>query len=523
MNSPGQTDLQHADLQLAHACCMTATIERMIERPFSNTMQQADAACEPPGSDAANKRLRAAQSVWQSRNVNERLQIIGRIAGIIAARGDELAQLVHRPAATPAEILASEVLPLAEACRYAGKRGGQILKPRRLRRNDAAWWMGSVQVTELREPLGIILIIAPSNYPLFLPGVQLIQALAAGNAVCIKPAPDCEEAMRTFVQLCVATGVPSELMMVLDSDPRSAEQSIASGVDKVIFTGSLDTGRLVAAQCSQHMTPIALELSGNDAVLVCDDADLQRVAQCVAYALSLNGGQTCIAPRRLFATASTIQQLIPLLSERLSNTPSRAITERGLLFARNQVNQAMKSGATVACGHLSNFEDAGVVRPIVLGGVRSDMSIVQEDIFAPLLSVIEVKDMQEAVAQSLNSRYALGAAIFGRAPAANELATQLNAGCITINDVLVPTADPRVSFGGRQASGFGTTRGLEGLRELTQLKVLCTRRGRWLPHLTTRPAQLGPMLSGILKLRHGRSWAERWDGIKRLMKAGREK
>lgn len=501
---------------------MTGTIERMIDRSTHNT-EPLVAARESQKPCVPAVRLRSAQKSWQARSYQERLRIIGRVAGMIAAHGDELARAVHRPAATLGEIMASEVLPLAEACRYTAKRGAEILKPRRLRQRDAAWWMGSVHVTELREPLGIVLIIAPSNYPLFLPGVQLLQAIAAGNAVYVKPAPSCEQAMQAFIQLCVDSGVPAELMNQLDSYPQSAQEAITAGVDKVIFTGSLHTGRLVAAQCAEHMTPVAMELSGSDAVLVCDDADLQRVATCLAYALSLNGGQTCIAPRRLFATTSTLQSLIPLLDQQLQQTPARSISQRGLQFARSQVEHAMSEGATIACGQLSHFEDAQAVQPLVLTDVRSDMSIAREDIFGPLLSMIAVKDMQQALLESANCRYALGAAIFGGSPEVDGLAGRVQAGCVTINDVLVPTADPRVSFGGRRASGYGVTRGLEGLRELTQLKVVCTRRGRWLPHLTTRPAQLGSMLSGILKLRHGTSWPERWTGIKTLMKVGREK
>lgn len=490
---------------------MTATIELM-----TNTTSPSHADAHTP--------LRAAQKTWQARPVAERLKIIGRIAGSIAARGDELAQSVYRPAATLGEIMASEVLPLAEACRYTSKRGGAILNARRLRQRDAAWWMGSVRVTELHEPLGIVLIIAPSNYPLFLPGVQLVQALAAGNAVCVKPAPGCEQAMRTLIELCIDSGVPAELMQQLDTDPQSAQRAITTGVDKVIFTGSLTTGRKVAALCSQQMTPVAMELSGNDAILVCDDADLQRVATCIAYALSLNGGQTCIAPRRLFATPAVLQRLIPLLDEQLKQTPSRTISQRGLDFARSQVECALAEGATIACGDISQFENAEEVRPLILAGVDSQMPLVQEDIFAPLLSLIAVEDMQAALEQSGHCRYALGATIFGQSmDEVDLLASRVEAGCVTINDVLVPTADPRVSFGGRHASGFGVTRGLEGLRELTQLKVVCTRRGRWLPHLTTRPAQLGPMLGGILQLRHGKSWSDRWAGIKTLMKVGKEK
>ncbi len=499
---------------------MTATIERMIERSQTFGHRPANAADQP---SAALDRLRAAQADWQQRDFRERLQVVGRIAGLLASHGETIARQVHRPAATLGEILASELLPLAEACRYVGKRGGEILRPRRLRQGDGAWWMGSVQVTELREPLGVVLIIGPSNYPVFLPGVQVIQAIAAGNAVIVKPAPGCEQALESFLRLCHEAGAPLDLLLQLDSDPQASAPFVQAGVDKVIFTGSLGTGRQVAALCAAHMTPAAMELSGNDAVVVCEDADLSRVASSLAYALSLNGGQTCIAPRRVFATRATLDRLIPLLREELARTPERSIAQRGLTFAREAVERALAEGASLACGQLGDLEQAARVRPIVLDGVHPQMAVAQEDLFAPLLSLIAVSDVHEAIQCAADSRYALGAAIFGQSPQVERLASQILAGCVTVNDVLVPTADPRVSFGGRRASGFGVTRGLEGLRELTHLKVICKRRGRWLPHLTTSATQLAPMMLGILNLRYGSSWKQRWAGVMSLMKAGKQK
>lgn len=498
---------------------MTDTIERMIDhsQSLSINTRAVNETCQMVS------RLRGAQTAWQERAYRDRLKLIGRLAGTIADHGDALAQSVFRPAATLGEIMASEIMPLAEACRYAANRGSEILKPRRLRQRDGVWWMGSIEVTELREALGVVLIIGPSNYPLFLPGVQLIQALAAGNAVIVKPAPGCEDAMRVLIELCIETGVPADVLLLLDTAPRAAEEVIEAGVDKVLFTGSLTTGRKVSQLCSQHMTPASMELSGNDAVIVNDDADLVRVATCISYALSLNGGQTCIAPRRLFATMETLERLIPLLNEQLAQAPARSIAPRGLDSARELIESAIGDGAAVACGELSHFAEAHQVKPIVLKNVQSEMTVAQEDIFAPLLSLIAVIDMQDAVRQASNCRFALGAAVFGQTPDIINIVTGLTAGCVTVNDVLVPTADPRVSFGGRHASGYGLTRGLEGLRELTQLKVICARRGRWLPHLTTSDAQLGPMMQGILKLRHGRNLRQRWAGIKNLMKAGKGK
>ncbi|MGN6547425.1 MAG: aldehyde dehydrogenase family protein [Aureliella sp.] len=470
--------------------------------------------------------LRAAQMLWGKRRPKDRLRAIGRVAGLIAEHAEALAGDIVRPVpVSEGELLASELLPLAEACRYVARRGASVLARRRLPRRDAAWWMGSVGVWETRRPLGIVLLIGPSNYPLLLLGVQLVQALAAGNAVLIKPAPGCSRAIERLTDLCVRAGVPSELMRVLPTAPEAAREAIESGVDKVVLTGSYETGRAVARELAQSLTPAAFELSGNDAVFVLDDADFERVTKSVVYALRLNGGQTCIAPRRLFATRASLERLQPLLRRELEQSEgiverrccSQACLSPSIVKAREVIEEALADGAQLVCGDLREFEAQEAPQPIVLERVQPRMQVATEDLFAPVLSLIEVSDMATALEWSKVCRYALGASVFGSPAAATGFAEQVEAGCVTVNDVLVPTADPRVSFGGWGRSGYGVTRGLEGLREMTRLQVTCERRGRWLPHLSTDRANLAPLMRGLLLLRHGSSFGERWRGLKHLM------
>jgi acyl-CoA reductase-like NAD-dependent aldehyde dehydrogenase len=239
--------------------------------------------------------------------------------------------------------------------------------------------------------------------------------------------------------------------------------------------------------------------------------------------LQLNGGQTCIAPRRLFATKRNIERLIPLLRQALASSPARAIQPQGLSVAQQAVAQALEHGAEIVSGHMQAFAQAAQVTPLVLDKVSADMRIATDDIFAPVLSLIEVDDLNTALSLAEQCRYALGASVFGTTQSAKEFADHVRAGCVSINDVVVPTADPRVSFGGWRNSGYGVTRGLQGLREMAQLKVTCERRGRWLPHLTTDAVQLEPMMRAILLLRHGGTLRARWSGLKLLLKTARAK
>lgn len=465
------------------------------------------------------RRVRAAQAGWQRRSLGGRLQALGRIAAELARDADALVAAAARPAASAGEILASEVLPLAEACRYVARRGGSILSSRSLSGRDRAWWMGSIGVRELREPLGVVLIIGPANYPLLLPGVQLVQALAAGNGVLLKPAPGCAAPLEQLATLCARAGVPKDLVGLLPTSPAAAQAAIAEGVDKVVFTGSHAAGQAVACAAAESLTPAALELSGHDAVFVLPEADLDRVAASVAYALVLNAGQTCIAPRRIFATAQTLEQIVPRLTAALADEPPRPLPMENFVVAQAAVGQALAAGARLVCGELDEAaHPQPTMRPVVLCGVTASMAVAREDLFAPVVSLIGVENMTAALQQASQCAFALGASVFGPPPAAQRFAEKISAGCVTINDVIVPTADPRVSFGGWQASGYGVTRGLEGLREMSRLKVVCERRGRWLPHLTTGGARLATLMRALLLLRHGGDFRSRCRGVGLLLK-----
>ncbi|MCC7336970.1 MAG: aldehyde dehydrogenase family protein [Pirellulaceae bacterium] len=469
------------------------------------------------------------QHDWAQRPTRDRLRAVGRIAAQIAMHRTELLALSPRINATPAEIISSELLPLADACRYAANVGRRALAPTMHSMLRGAWWMGRIGVRVTREPWGVVLILAPSNYPLLLPGVQIIQALAAGNAVIVKPAGGCEAVMHRFAECAIAAGIPAELLQVLDSSIAAGQQAIEAGVDKVFLTGSANTGRTVLAQLSKSLTPATLELGGCDSVFVTESADLNRVARCLAYALQLNGGATCIAPRRVFVTPAQLEPLSSLLIEELRSVqPTRPVGFQFPLAVVKQLNatvqQALREGAQLAHGELpdlpSNNPSHLSIRPLVLRGVKPQMNIVRDDIFAPIVSLLTVPNMSSAIEADRDCPYHLGASVFGSRVTAERWGQQIRAGCVVINDVVVPSADPRVSFGGCADSGWGSTRGWEGLLEMTRPKSICTRWGNWLPHLNRANAENTAVMSALLTLRHSPNWRNKFASIKTLITRG---
>jgi acyl-CoA reductase-like NAD-dependent aldehyde dehydrogenase len=467
---------------------------------------------------------RAAQSRWSGTSLARRLDLLRALRRLIAESASELAEVSASARQRPAlESLTAEVLPLAEACRFLEREARKILAPRRLGRRGRPLWLAGGRGEIQREPVGVVLIIGPGNYPLLLPGVQLIQALVAGNAVLLKPGLGGAPAARLFCRLIVRAGFDPQLVGLLPESAEFARAAILARPDKVLFTGSAATGEKILAQLAPHLIPATMELSGCDAVVVRADADLDLVVRALAFGLTLNGGATCMSPKRVFVhhemAAKLEDQLAGVLRghRREGAHTSRndqsfhAPAEAGKL--RPLVRDALTRGAHFIAGD----ESANAV--VILGGVASASRLLREDIFAPVLAVVTVTDDHEAVLRVNDCPFALTASVFSRdEAAARSLAARLNAGVVTINDLIVPAADARVPFGGRGRSGFGMTRGAEGLLALTVPKVVTVSRGSFRPAFD--PPQPGDeaLFTAYLKFTHGRGFKPRWNALVSLVR-----
>ncbi|MBC8165352.1 MAG: aldehyde dehydrogenase family protein, partial [Bryobacteraceae bacterium] len=249
---------------------------------------------------------REQQRVWARTPISQRLVLIRKLRHAIAARCHDFTAAIDRD---PAETLVSEVLPLADACRYLERRAETILKSKWLDGHGRPGWLSGTEIEIRREPFGIVLVIGPGNYPLFLPGVQAIQALAAGNAVVVKPGRGGLRSMELLAGCARAAGFPQGLFSVTGEDPDHARRAVEAGVDKVILTGSHATGMSVMSQLASFGTPAVMELSGFDPVFVREGADLGLVIKAVRFGLQLNSGQTCIAPKIVYASPSVALEL----------------------------------------------------------------------------------------------------------------------------------------------------------------------------------------------------------------------
>jgi acyl-CoA reductase-like NAD-dependent aldehyde dehydrogenase len=378
--------------------------------------------------------------------------------------------------------MVAEILPLIDACRFLERRAAAILKPRLTSRRDQPVWIVTQRSEIQRVPWGLVLILAPSNYLLFIPAAQALQALVAGNAVLLKPGANGLAAANLFSQLLAAAGLPKGLLTVLPEAPEAGARAIDTGVDKVVLTGSANTGRAVLGLLAPRLIPGTMELSGSDAVLVRADADLDLVVRGLIFGLKLNRGATCIAPRRVLVHASRLDELEQRLSDGLRDVPEWPLAENGGVEISKMVREALANGARILAGRL---DPGGAIKgPLVVTRARPPLALLREAVFAPVLALVTVTDDDEAVNAASLCPYALGAAVFSAdEPAAVRLAERLPVGFVSVNDLIAPSADARLPFGGgRGDSGYGVTRGAEGLLEMTRVRVLTVSRGHWRPH-----------------------------------------
>ncbi len=473
------------------------------------------------------QRLREAQSVWAKVPLKGRLKIIKSVRHGLAARAAsfvESIRLSHRRNA--AETLAAELIPLADACRFLELEASRILQRERPSRRRRPTWLRGVDLQLHREPLGVVLILGASNYPLFLPGVQTLQALVAGNGVLLKPGRGATAPTLALVRLLVESGLDPALVQVLPEDPHEAQQMIELGVDKVVLTGSAESGRAVQRQLAETLTPSTMELSGCDAVFVLESADLSRVAKSLAFGLNFNSSATCIAPRRVFVPAEFAEELADRLRTELKSSDwvpdYDQLTDPAWCRAAELVADSLSDDVHCLVGGVTDVNlslSPTLLGPTVIWNADPTSPLLRSDLFAPVLSLIPVATLDAALRLNQLCPYALGATIFGEEAAAQDAARRVDAGCVVINDILVPTADPRLPFGGRKRSGFGSTRGAEGLREMTRVKAIATRRGRWLPHLDPPSPYDADLLRGFMQLSHLATWRQRIGAVRHILQA----
>ncbi|MGH3876069.1 MAG: aldehyde dehydrogenase family protein [Actinophytocola sp.] len=429
----------------------------------------------PDDADAAVRAAATAFPGWAATAQADRVAAVRRINDGLRARSGELAATITAEVGTPI-VFSSKV----QVVNPVGITDGVLAEIE----SGALEPVTIGNSTVVREPIGVVAAITPWNFPLQQMVAKVTPALAAGNTVVLKPSEVAPLTAGLLAEIIADAGLPAGVFnMVHGTGPVVGEALAAHPmVDMVSFTGSTRAGRRVAAVAAETVKKVALELGGKSASVVLDDADLVRAVKITVANCFMNNGQACSALTRLLVPVDrhdeAVEAAVAAASKYTPGDPSQETTRIGPSVSAAQrdrvagyIRTGVEEGATLAHGGPEPVDGPGYfVRPTVFGGVREDMTVAQEEIFGPVLSIIAYTDEDDAVRIANGTAYGLAAGVFGAdADRAYAVAGRLRAGQVDVNGGLFNTSAP---FGGFKQSGNGREFGRFGLEEFTELKSI---------------------------------------------------
>lgn len=468
---------------------------------------------------------------WRKTDLNHRLKCVETFRGLVFESKEELVKLITSETGKPRiESLLSEIFGILETCTWLQANARSVLSQQKVKLNPL--FLPGKRGYNVQEPLGVIAVIAPWNCPFSIPVSTMLAALVAGNAVVLKPSPNTVLTAQAAVELFRRAGFPRDLVSLVQGDKVEAEALINSPINRVMFTGSVAGGRAIMALAARKLLPLTLELGGKHAAIVLPDCDIKAILRPLVWTTFTNCGQTCASIERLYVVKSIAPQLIAEVAKMASELHvgdgllpdtdvGPLIDEANLLRVQELVNDAVAQGATVVAGGHARLDLGGFFfEPTVLTGVKPTMRVVTEEIFGPVLPIIEVEDENEAIAMANDSDVGLGASIWTKNIAhAEQLARQIDAGMVWINDGLYSHVAPDTPWGGIKNSGFGKMHSAAELRDLVYTKHIGVSGQR--PQDWNHPyTQNGfDFLNGALEFAHADGLRAKVMGVVRLVRA----
>ena len=469
-----------------------------------------------PDVRRAVERSREAFHKWKNTSFGERRALVTRAHKLILAELEEIAHLISAETGKPfGEAIAMEIAPVLDLMQYFARRSEKILKPKRV--NIGMYAVVGRFSKIVYHPLGVIAIIPAWNYPFSIPLGETAMALMAGNSVVIKPSELTPMIGVKIGEVFEKAGAPDQLVQVLPGDGRTGGALVDAAPDKIIFTGSVATGRKIAAAAAKNLTPVVLELGGKDAMIVFDDANLELAAGAAVWGAFCNAGQSCSSVERLYVQESVSEKLTKLIVEKTRGLVQGSgdredvsigamSSDRQLKIVEDHVEEFRRAGAKIEIGGKIAIQvpkapllpeegwprlwKAGVVgeiqnlfyEPTVITGATNDMRPMREETFGPTLPIAIFRTEEEAVRLANDSEFGLTASVWTRDYAKGErVATRIEAGSVCVNEVLYTHGIGQTPWGGFKNSGRGRTHGAEGLMELVQPQHIHVNRVALLP------------------------------------------
>jgi acyl-CoA reductase-like NAD-dependent aldehyde dehydrogenase len=463
-------------------------------------------------------RARAAQPEWAALGFDGRKRALLRARAIMARSADRFIDAIVRDTRKPYEDAQLEVLSGISSLHFWAHRAEGYLKEERVRtRNPFA---ARQKLAISYAPRGVIGVIGPWNVPMINSFGDCIPALAAGNAVVLKPSELTPSLALLCEELLAEAGVPEGIYNVAIGAGETGE-ALIDGVDFIQFTGSTTTGQAVATRAIQTLTPYTLELGGKDPMIVCADADLERAASAAVFYGFGNAGQICVSVERVYVEDAVHDAFVAKVVEKARalrqglghGEPGRVdvgpmIAPRQADVVKAHIDDAVARGAKVEVGGGLVETSDRFIEPTVLTGVDHTMRCMTEETFGPTLPIMRVRDVEEAIALSNDTPYGLAASVFTRDRAKGEaIAKRLHAGTVNVNDAWMSYFAIEVPMGGHKDSGIGARHGVEGIQKFCtkQTRVVARWHLRheivWYPH----DGRTAKLLRRLIPLMYGRS------------------
>jgi acyl-CoA reductase-like NAD-dependent aldehyde dehydrogenase len=449
--------------------------------------------------DAVEKSRRAFES-WKKTSFKERAAFVMRAREVILDELDEIARLISDESGKPiAEALSMEIAPVLDLMQYFAKNTAKLLKPEKINIGLYATLGRTSKI--IYKPLGTVGIIPAWNYPFSIPLGETAMALMAGNCVIVKPSE-----LTPFIGLKIGeifekANLPKDVVQIMIGDGRTGAALVDAGIEKIMFTGSVATGKKIAESAAKHLTSVVLELGGKDPMIVFADANLELAAQGAIWGAFCNSGQSCSSVERLYVEESIAEEFTKLIVEKTNKlnqdsgeketTDVAAMSsERQIKIVEDHIESFKKEGAKVLTGGKRNPNFKGAFyEPTVISNATNEMRGMREETFGPTLPIATFKTEEEAIQLANDSDFGLTASVWtGNLTKGNRVAEKILAGTVCVNEVLYTHGIGQTPWGGFKQSGYGRTHGKYGLMELVAPqhihvnRVLLTPNAWWLPY-----------------------------------------
>ncbi|NLK26253.1 MAG: aldehyde dehydrogenase family protein [Euryarchaeota archaeon] len=441
-------------------------------------------------------RARQAQEEWMRMPLRERRRKMRCLQEYVATHIDELSKVICSETGKPRlEAVNTDLLCALSTVMYSVERMEKLFRPRRVGFGGLGpmmQYLGRRSYIQPR-PVGVVAIIAPWNYPIGIPFSQAAMAVAAGNAVVLKPSshtPFCGlEVRKAFI----AAGVPENLVqVVVGSGATIGHALVGSAVDRIIFTGSTAVGKEIMSLAAQRLTPVTLELGGNDPMIVMADADLERAAHAAVWGAYVNAGQTCVCVKRIYVQERVYERFLELFKDGALRVkigygwddPSVGmgplINAAAVKDMEAQVARAVEQGGKVLFGGRRPGLKGHFFEPTAIVDAPQSSDIVQQETFGPIVTIQRFRDEEEAIAMANDSSYALSGSVWTSDLArGRHMAERMSGGTIDVNNMGYTFGLASTPWGGSRDSGFGRTHGEEGFSELLEPHHVHVDKGRF--------------------------------------------